>query len=86
LKKMISQRKSAFKQYGEITEMNTELQTELKEIKRTGFTNKDMLNTLLGPVNFLGTSSLPVGLSSPWGPENLSEGIFIKVKRNVTSN
>ena len=52
LKKMISQRKSAFKQYGEITEMNTELQTELKEIKRTGFTNKDMLNTLLGQVNF----------------------------------
>ena len=52
LKKMISQRKSAFKQYGEITEMNSELQTELKEIKRTGFTNKDMLNTLLGQVNF----------------------------------
>ena len=51
LKKMISQRKSSFKQYGEITEMNNVLQTELKEIKRTGFTNKDMLNTLLGPVN-----------------------------------
>jgi len=53
LKKMISQRKSAFKQYGEITEMNAVLQTELKEIKRTGFTNKDMLNTLLGPVNLI---------------------------------
>lgn len=85
LKKMISQRKSAFKQYGEITEMNTELQTELKEIKRTGFTNKDMLNTLLGQVNFQ-VPSLLVGLSSPWGPDNLSEGIFIGVKRNVTSN
>ena len=52
LKKMISQRKSAFKQYGEITEMNSVLERELKEIKRTGFTNKDMLNTLLGPVNY----------------------------------
>ena len=51
LKKMISQRKSAFQQYGEITEMNKMLQAELNEIKRTGFTNKDMLNTLLGPVH-----------------------------------
>jgi len=52
LKKMISQRKSAYKQYGEITEMNTVLKTELKEIKRTGFTNKDMLNTLLAKCYF----------------------------------
>ena len=36
---------------GDNSRKPSSLQTELKEIKRTGFTNKDMLNTLLGPVN-----------------------------------